>query len=317
MSTAALNQLLDAYPDMTVDIVCGPQAAPLFAGLPNLGQLYPLYKQKHHAHYWNLWKTLRQHRYDLIVDLRTPLLARLLPSKRTVVYQRPNEKDPTHLRPHRAEQFAALGQRATGLEHPLRLSVWPAPEAAEEVAPRFKHLLATKGPLIALAPTANWRGKQWPQANWAEYLQLLDSQITPKARFVVLGAPAERPFVADMLATMPASRTVDMVGNGSLAEAVAAIGKADLFIGHDSGLGHIAAALGKPVLSLFGPSRTDLYRPYGKKVQLVVAPDRPRAEVNLEPTVPARLMTDLTPRMVLEATLEMYEHHWLNVRGAA
>ena len=56
---------------------------------------------------------------------------------------------------------------------------------------------------------------------------------------------------------------------GSIAETKPVLGEADLFIGGDSGPGHMAAGLGRPVLSLFGPTDPARYKPIGKTVKVI------------------------------------------------
>ena len=77
---------------------------------------------------------------------------------------------------------------------------------------------------------------------------------------------------------------VDTLGN-SLLEAAALLEMAFVYVGPDSGLGHIASAMGTPTVTLFGPLNPARYRPWGEKSQFVVGQDRdarniPVAEVN-------------------------------------
>lgn len=70
---------------------------------------------------------------------------------------------------------------------------------------------------------------------------------------------------------------VDLVGQLSLPEVAAVLARADLFVGNDSGLMHIAAATGTPTLGLFGPTSADEYGPVGARAEAVLADGPPAA----------------------------------------
>jgi ADP-heptose:LPS heptosyltransferase len=62
------------------------------------------------------------------------------------------------------------------------------------------------------------------------------------------------------------------MGRTSLLEATAIMRQATLFVGNDSGLGHLASAAGIPSVTVFGPGRPERYRPWGSRATLVLAP---------------------------------------------
>ena len=66
-----------------------------------------------------------------------------------------------------------------------------------------------------------------------------------------------------LLAAIPADRRVDLIGRFDLAGVAACLARAALYVGNDSGLMHMAAAMGTPTLGLFGPSHATLYGPWG------------------------------------------------------
>ncbi len=71
-----------------------------------------------------------------------------------------------------------------------------------------------------------------------------------------------------LLDAIPADRMLDLVGT-PLPVAAAALGRCEFFVGNDSGLMHMSAAMGTPTLGLFGPSRTSQYAPWGKLMATV------------------------------------------------
>src|SRR5260370_12316420 len=113
------------------------------------------------------------------------------------------------------------------------------------------------GPVLVIGPAANWRGKQWRAERFAELALRLTGPATPLsgARVAVLAAAHERAQVAPVLAALPAARRIDLVGRTDLLTAAALLRRPALFVGHDTGIMHIAAATGTPTLGLFAPSR--------------------------------------------------------------
>ncbi len=145
---------------------------------------------------------------------------------------------------------------------PFAPEIFPSAEARARAA----ELLPQAGKALALGPTANWPGKQWPAERFAELARRLTAPGAPlaEAPIAIFGAPGERPMVEPLLRALPASQVIDLVGRVDLLTAYAGLARAALFIGNDSGLMHLAAASATPTLGLFGPSREAHYRPWGR-----------------------------------------------------
>jgi heptosyltransferase III len=127
------------------------------------------------------------------------------------------------------------------------------------------------GPVLAIGPAANWRGKEWRAERFAELAQRLTSPdgILPGARVVVLAAPHERKQATPVIEALPAPRCIDLVGKVDLLTAAAVLRRCALFVGNDTGLMHLAAAAGTPTLGLFGPSPIEQYAPWGPHTAIV------------------------------------------------
>jgi lipopolysaccharide heptosyltransferase I len=103
----------------------------------------------------------------------------------------------------------------------------------------------------AIAPTARWRSKQWPEARFAELARrLLDEGRIE--RVLLLGAPSES-AVLDEIAH-DRSDIVSIAGAGPLAMSMAAVRDAAIVIGNDSAMLHAAAGFDRPLVGLFGPT---------------------------------------------------------------
>ena len=136
------------------------------------------------------------------------------------------------------------------------------PGSADEQ--RIRSLLAEQGvsgPFIHLHPASRWFFKCWPTQRMAE---LVDALSADGHRIVMTGAPdaQERAMIAEIRARSSAA-WVDLSGQLSLREMAALSARARLFVGVDSAPMHIAAAVGTPVVALFGPSGELEWAPWG------------------------------------------------------
>lgn len=119
-------------------------------------------------------------------------------------------------------------------------------------------------PYIALHPGSGSRAKNWPSAAWC---QLIDALKAAGHRVVVVGGEAD----AEVLAGMPSG--IRVVVSAPLPEVAAILARASVFIGHDSGPGHLAAAVGTPSVLLFGPSDPSMWAPLNPWVRVLRAAD--------------------------------------------
>tara|TARA_R110000868_G_scaffold262401_1_gene520892 strand:- start:54104 stop:55051 length:948 start_codon:yes stop_codon:yes gene_type:complete len=295
LSTVLLDRLLTTYPDAVVDVVAGGRAVDLFTGMPNLGELIPIKKRKHHMHYFDLWKKLYKYKYDIIVDLRGTGLSYFLRGKKRILSA---SRDKTL---HKAEQMANLWP----MEKEMTPRVWVDDVTQARIDSEVHAINANV--LVGVAPTANWIGKTWPQRYFAFTAnKLISLPGFENAKFVIFGAAHERESVEDFINHIPENRRIDLVGKTSLTEAYAWMTHLTGFLGNDSGLAHLSAAAGVPTLTLFGPTDEKLYAPVSKKGMTIVAPER--EEVNLAPHAPKRIMTDIKPELVLAKVVEVIEN---------
>lgn len=305
LSTTLLNAILKDYPNAEVDVVCGAKSAVLFKDFPNLRSLHAVKKLKHHMHHLKVLKAFWRKKYDIVVDLRTPLTGRIIRSKYTIMFKKDDQL-------HRAEQFA----QHWNSKHEVKQLLWLNPALEEKARTEIsKH----EGPVIALAPTANWIKKQWPEQKFIELVDKINANPKyKKAKFMLLGAPHEKEQVANLLKHIPEDKLINLYENASgLDEVQAYIAEADVFIGNDSGLAHIAAALNVPTLTLFGPTPDHLYRPYGHKSHVIMAPVSPREVTGFNEPVPSRLIEDITVDNVYEEMAKMLESYVVSKKAVS
>jgi ADP-heptose:LPS heptosyltransferase len=257
LSTSLLDHIIRTHPGARLTVACGPAAAPLFEAVPGLARVIVMRKRRAALHWLDLWRQVAPKAWSLVVDLRASAIAWLLiADERRVFRPRPAE------RIHRIQQLARLFD----LPEPPSPRLWTEP--SHEVAAAA---LIPAAPVLALGPTANWRGKTWRAERFAELVSRLTapSGILPGASVAVFGAPDEREAARPVVESIPAARRIDLVGRADLLTAYACLKRCALYVGNDSGLMHIAAAAGIPTLGLFGPSRPENYAPWGERTAFV------------------------------------------------
>jgi ADP-heptose:LPS heptosyltransferase len=254
LSTGLLNALNAQFPKARFTVACGPSAAGLFRDMPNLDRVIVMQKKKWAGHWWDLWKQLALTRFWLIIDLRGSGIGQFLLARRRRTFHGSGS------RMHKVIVLSNfLKLKTTAVPR-----LWIGHDAKRIAA----GLWPDDGrPVLALGPTANWGGKIWPGDRFAELAQRLTAAdgILPNARIAVFGGPGEEALAAPALSRLPAERTLDLVGKLDLLAIGAALQRCSLYIGNDSGLMHLAAASGVPTLGLFGPSREEIYGPWGEK----------------------------------------------------
>ncbi len=260
LTTPVLEALAGHFPNTFIDIFADARSAQLLAAAPYVGDIFLYNKRAGWRERWRLLRALRRRRYRLVVDLRSSIVAYLL----------------------RAEQrLCKAGRRRPGLHAAEEHFATLAPLLAQRVPPPCRlHVttadreLATQllAPLpgerwLALAPGANWPGKKWPRDHYRALLTLAAKSFDGT---IILGSQTDaedaRSIVSDALPY------VITAGTTELRTAAAVLSRAHAFVGNDSGLGHIAAAMGIPTLTPFGPGDPTRYRPWGPRACVVQAP---------------------------------------------
>jgi heptosyltransferase II len=166
-----------------------------------------------------------------------------------------------------------------GLDIPCGAEVAPRlaptrPSAERAEALLQQHGAATgardvlQGPLVGLAPGAAYgQAKQWPPERMAELMARLirERDVTCLLVGASHDAPAARAIESWLRARAPDvwPRVVNLVGRTSLGALVGVVSRTSAFVANDSGAMHLAAALGRPVVALFGPTDERVTRPVG------------------------------------------------------
>jgi heptosyltransferase-2 len=207
-------------------------------------------------------------RVGYAVGGRRPLLSLALPGVRP------------RGRVHHADELRRLGLAF------LETLGWPAPEHANGVPslpgldPIAPTVLGAGPPVWVLAPGATYGpAKTWPVARAAEFVA--EAIHARSVRVAIVGDTTTAEFTAALrrqLADVPWRRelpgpagVVDLVGGTTLVDLAALLKSSEAFLGNDSGVMHLSAALGVPTLGLFGSSSVEWTGPRGPRARALTA----------------------------------------------
>ncbi len=292
ISSGVIREIGRQVPGARITVACGRPPAPFDRSAPGVERVIVLDKKKLAGHWLDLWKQTVGTRWEMVIDIRGSALSYLVPARRRVVYNRSWE---TGLRK------VEMVSRLMGSEAPLDPEIFLDDRARAEAAAVIDPQLAAgagSGPILALAPIAHQPGKSWPADRWGQLVERLMAEPRFAGwRFMPVGGPGDRPPATPALETA-GERAIDFVGKGDILASAAAIDRAALFVGNDSGLMHVAAALGRPTLGLFGPTEWWLYGPWGPRTR-TAASNETRGEF--------APIEDLTVERVFSAVINLHD----------
>jgi lipopolysaccharide heptosyltransferase II len=152
-----------------------------------------------------------------------------------------------------------------------------------------------------LQPGARWLNKRWPAPHFAELVRRLSAEL-PDLRFVVLGSRDDRELGAVVAGADP-GRVLNLCGETSLVEMIEWLRGCELMVTNDTGPAHVAAALGKPVIALFGPTEPRRTGPYGQLARVLrhPLPCAPCMKARCRWPQPVECLTAIAPEQVAAA----------------
>jgi heptosyltransferase-2 len=179
--------------------------------------------------------------------------------------------------PHRAEERAKLHAAKVYLKPLERLAIFdadPVPRLTLDPTPAIQHpassiQLPVSDPHLALHPGSGSESKNWPEANWARLLEHLINSTA--LNLLLVGGEAEGERLQRLAAALPPAR-LKVAQSLPLAQLARKLQPSAAFIGHDSGISHLAAALGLPGLILWGGTTEEIWRPPSSKILVLRSP---------------------------------------------
>lgn len=251
--------------------------APLLEGDPDLAGVVRFERRRwatprHWSEMRRSLRWLRRQGFDWVIDLqclmRSGIFAWLANGKLSIGLDEPREgargfydhivqrpSPLTHAVDWYQQVLPVLGVPAHGDFEWLP----PRPAVAESVRRQWPIAAAR---WIALQPGARWVNKRWPAESYAELVRRL-APANPGFHFVILGGEEDR-SMGEVIVRANQAHCLDLTGRLSLPEMVEWIRLSELIVSNDTGPLHIAAALGTPVVALFGPTEPRRTGPYGQ-----------------------------------------------------
>jgi len=219
---------------------------------------------------------LREGAYDTVLDLqgaiRSSLLARLAGSRRRIGEAEPREKPARWLF---TEQVATEGVHV--IEQDVELASAIAADELAPVPPQLpvcpeteawcdKLLAGSSAPVVLLNPGAGWGAKRWPAERYGEVGKSL---LAKGCRIYINTGPGEEPLATAIVeATGGAAQPLA----ASLDQLIALTRRISLCIAGDTGPLHLACALGKPVVGIYGPTDPGRNGPFGVPFRVLRSP---------------------------------------------
>lgn len=294
------------------------ELTPLLEGDPDLTRIIP-FDRKDWGHLEGIplafseIRALRRERFDWIIDLqslaRSAVVGWLARGGLTIGLDDRREAAPAFYdvavpRPsydtHAVDWYLQVLRR---LEIPVHFDfAWlpVRPEIAASVRTRCPE---PDAPWIALQPGARWENKRWPREHFIELARHLH-RVRPDLRMVILGGHADQ-SLGTAIAAAAGPYALDLTGRLSLWEMVEWLRHCRLMVTNDTGPMHVAAALGKPVVGLFGPTEPARTGPYGAGHQILreSLPCAPCLKAECHWNEPLACLRQLSPVRVAAAVL--------------
>ncbi|MCB5206958.1 glycosyltransferase family 9 protein [Methylovorus mays] len=252
LTTPCLQALHQRYPAAVMDIVVDPRSQAIFSACPYLGRLFVLDKKGGWRGRVALMMLIRRQQYDLALDLRSDWMLYFIRARRKL--GKLSIRAGCDL--HSAEKHVAA-LKPLDIQMTPETRIWINPRDR-----RFAQVLLggwSERRILALGLGANFEGKIWPVAHFITLVNMLADSFDG----VLLLGNQQDASRAEAFSEGCRLPVIHACGQCDLLETAALLEHAGLFVGNDSGLGHMASAMGTPTMTLFGPGFPARYRPWG------------------------------------------------------
>jgi len=263
----ALTDAAAARPDITFDWLVEEPFAEVPAWHPAVDKVIPIAFRRWRRQWrkaWRsgqltaFWRQLRESEYDLVLDAqglyKSAFPAMLARGRRAGFAVRSAREALSAWTYHRRYQVVRQQHAITRLRQLFAAALdYPMPDTPVDYGLRLSHVRDAQVRRLVLLHGTTWPSKHWPEPYWAELAHIAIDQGFEVA--LPWGDPDDR---------LRAERIISAAGGGellprlSLTELAQRLAAADGVVGVDSGLAHLAAAVGTPAITLYGPTRTEL-----------------------------------------------------------
>lgn len=313
------------YPQAKITWLVHPQFAGFVPDAPTIDEVLYFDKVKFNklglggklAYYKEMKEMLHSKHFDLVIDMqglfKSAVLAAISGCSNRIGYCEMREGSGliskaitgAHSKDHVIERYLDvaryLGAEVGELEFPM-------PDLNKEGLAVQAKLAAAgmpeKAEYIVIVPGARWVTKEWPPEHYGELAKL----FVAEGKFVVLaGGPDEKLKGAKIVELAQSDKVIDLTGGTTLRELAALIKGCCFYVSADTGPLHFAAALKKPLVAVYGPTKADRTGPYGSNNSIILMTPAKCAGCLKKQCQDWHCMHDITPERVYKAYREKIE----------
>ncbi|MCG9128541.1 glycosyltransferase family 9 protein [Candidatus Poribacteria bacterium] len=257
LSTTVIQPLRNHFPTSHITFLVGPLAVDLLNDDPQIDATLIYDNRGEHSGLigrFKLIRYLRSLKFDLVVNLRDSFIAQCIGAEHWGLVRGDRNT-------HAVKRYLdVLSKHGVDV-----LNAYPHIQITEDGNTKAHGLLAeevisSEKLVIGIHPGGNWEYKLWSAKKYAELADLLTERHD--ATILLFAGPNERKLqnnVAELMSSQPI-----IIDTDNLREVAALIASCNIYIGNDTGPMHIAAAVGTPVIALFGSTNHIRSGPYGK-----------------------------------------------------
>jgi heptosyltransferase-2 len=310
MTLPALEAVRENFQSASITVLARPWVAPLFENHPAVNNILIYNKHdgltKNLSEFFHVINMIRKNKYDLAVLFQNAFEAALLAYLGRVTYRLGFDSDGrgfllTHgikrsseiFAVHQVEYYLSI-LKAAGLKVESRN---PVIYLSKKDLAKAENLLQLKGIskndfILGISPGAIFgNAKRWPFERFAEISDRASERWG--AKVIILGSKKEKEIGTSITGLMR-HKPVDFCGTTSLGEVIGIIGRCNMFVTNDSGLMHIAAALGVPTLAIFGSTDHVATGPRGVKTRII------KHDIDCSPCLKPECPTDFKCMLSIE-----------------
>jgi ADP-heptose:LPS heptosyltransferase len=259
-------------PESRITWLVEPKCADLVGLHPQIDHVIEFKRKRSMAAMWDLYQKLQKEHFDITLDLQRHLksgfFSLLSGAKRRIGFHRKNAKELNWL--FNNESIPYYHENLPKLDHYLKFTEHlglPEPDSLDfglnsleinRLVPPA--VVEIQNSFLAVVMGSSWESKDW---SFEGHCNLVQHVIKSQNRHVVLLGGSDQWTVAEKLLEKADSPNIINLTGNSLIEMTAVLKAAAAAVGPDSGPGHLAAAVGTPYVTLFGPTPASRHVPYG------------------------------------------------------
>jgi heptosyltransferase II len=281
MAQSLFIALKQQHVDCQIDVVAPPWTLALTAHMPEVSQAFPMSVTRGKLGLLErikLGKSLRQYRYDQAILLPNTWKSALIPFFANIPLRTGYVGECrwgllNDVRRLDKTVLTKTVQRFVALAAPSTLNTVPVcptpvfkinPERQQQLIQQYA--LLTNQKVLALCPGAEYgEAKRWPVAHYA---QVAKQKIDQGWQVWLFGSAKDQTVASD-INQLTAHRCIDFSGKTSITEAVDLLSLADVVVSNDSGLMHVASALDKNLIAVYGSSDPNFTPPLNAKAKIL------------------------------------------------